>query len=393
MIRAITLLLAGASLLAQPASTPASLSAKDITDGWLSLFDGETLYGWTAEGKAEWKVAGGAIVSEAGEYGWLRSNMPFADYVLRLEYRQAADGNSGVFLRSAATGQPHVTGYELQMFETHPKFPTGSIVNHAAVKKPVKPAPDQWHVYEITHVGEAFTVKLDGKKILEGRDAKSRAGHLGLQHNTGKKIEFRNIAVKPLGFAPVFNGRDLSGWRSVERPNAKEPAVWSVAKKSIHVEKGPGQLETEQQWANFILQTEVRANSADPNRHPNSGIFFRGTANVSWSGYEAQIRNEFKDGNPTQAVDFGTGGIYRNIAARKIVARDNEFFTMTVLASGRDIATWVNGYLVASWADANPEGSDVRKKEAVLKPGVLSLQAHDPTTNLDFRNIRIARLD
>jgi len=370
-----------------------ALSPKEVQDGWLSLFDGETLYGWTPEGPAEWKVANGAIVCEAAEGGWLRSNMPFADYVLRLEYRQAADGNSGVFLRAAASGQPHVTGYELQIFDGHPQFPTGSLVNHLAVKKPLRPAPGRWHVYEVTHVGEAFTVKLDGKKVLAGRDSKSRAGYFGLQHNPGKKIEFRQIAVKPLGLTPIFNGRNLNGWQPVERPNAKETPVWSVAGNAIHVEKGPGQLETENQWANFILQAEIRTNSPDPKLHPNSGIFFRGSPGVSWSGYEAQIRNEFQNGDPSQVVDFGTGGIYRCVAARKIVAKDNEFFAMTVLAVGRDIATWVNGYLVASWSDPNPEGSDVRKKEAVLKPGVLSLEASDPTTNLDFRHLRLARLD
>jgi hypothetical protein len=48
------------------------------------------------------------------------------------------------------------------------------------------------------------------------------------------------------------------------------------------------------------------------------------------------------------------------------------------------VAVWVNGYAAADWEDQRPE--------AALAAGPIGLQAHDPTTNLDFRNIRIAEL-
>ena len=47
---------------------------------------------------------------------------------------------------------------------------------------------------------------------------------------------------------------------------------------------------------------------------------------------------------------------------------------------------------MTDWEDTNPEGKSVRNKEARLGSGTLSLQAHDPTTNLDFKNIRIVPL-
>ena len=55
------------------------------------------------------------------------------------------------------------------------------------------------------------------------------------------------------------------------------------------------------------------------------------------------------------------------------------------------MATWVNGIQVSDFADTRSEGADVLK-EARLNAGPISLQAHDPTTNLDFRNLRIAVL-
>lgn len=381
-----------ALLLAATLSAQTHLSPQDVAQGWVALFDGQTMYGWKSEGTAVWKVENGVLVSEAGEYGWLRSEMPFADFEMRAEYRQAADGNSGIFLRSAKEGAPHQTGYELQIFDTHPQFPTGSLVGHLKADA-VQPPAAQWNKYEIRVEGDRFVVKLNGKQVLDGRDAKSKFGYVGLQHNKDKKIEFRNIAVRPLGLQPIFDGKTLSGWKEVQPAKpAKVPAIWSVKNGAINVLHGAGQLETEKTWKDFVFQIDIRANSDDPARHPNSGVFFRGEPSGWWSGYESQIRNEFKDGDPTQPVDTGTGGIYFHNPARRVVAKDNEFFTKTILAAGRRIAIWVNGFLVSSWEDPHPEGASVRNKEAVLRPGTFSLQAHDPTTNLDFRNIRVVAL-
>jgi hypothetical protein len=369
------------------------LTPKEIADGWLLLFDGESTFGWTVEGAAKWRVAEGSIVADSGGYGWLRTNTQFGDYSLKVEFQTAADGNSGVFLRSAKGKDPHVTGYELQIFDAHLKFPTGSILDAARTNKKVKIAPGKWHSYEVFHIGARCLVKLDGKKVLDLNDTKSASGHLGLQFNPNKPVAFRNIKVRPLGLAPLFNDRNLSGWQEVQPAKAPaEPAVWSVKRGLLHVEKGPGQLETKTLYDDFILQLDVRTNSREPNFHPNSGVFFRGTPGGYWTGYEIQIRNEFKDGDRTKPVDTGSGGIYFHQPARSVVGTDNEFYTKTIVAQGRHIATWVNGYPVASWDDPYPEGTSPRNKQALLKAGPISLQAHDPKTNLDFQNIRIKSL-
>jgi hypothetical protein len=366
-----------------------SLTPKESSDGWILLFDGDSTFGWTAEGGAHWNAAGG-VLTPSGEPGYLRSNSPFADYTLKLDYRAPAEENSGVFLRSAKEGQPHVTGYELQIFGKHPEYATGSLVNHVKAKR-VKAAPDQWHTYEVTASGDHFVVKLDGKPVLDGRDSKSRSGYIGLQYNKGKPIEFRNIKLKPLGLKPIFNGKNLSGWQVIDAPKPKEKPEWTVKSGAIHVEKGPGQLETEGTWDDFVLQMDIRTNPKDASHHPNSGVFFRGDAKGYWSGYESQIRNEYKDGDRGQPVDWGTGAIYNRKATRKVVPNDGEYFTKTIVASGRHLAVWINGYPVTDWEDDRPQGSNARQ-QARLEAGTISLQAHDPTTNLDFRNIRITAL-
>jgi hypothetical protein len=369
-----------------------TLTPAEAANGWILLFDGETTFGWTEEGAAKWKAADGMLIADSSEAGWLRSNAAFGDFILRLEFRTGEEGTSGVFVRSAAEGEPHVTGYEVQIWDQHPEYWTGSLVNHVAAKKKGHKA-GEWNSYVIRAEGDRWIINLNGETILDAREGKTKGGHIGFQCNADKKIEFRNIKLKPLGLQPIFNERDLTGWKEVGRPKPVEaPPVWSVKDNAIHVEKGPGQLETVRKWADFVLQLDVRTNPADPGQHPNSGVFFRGTPGVFWSGYESQIRNEYSDGDRTKPVDFGTGGIYRNQQARKVVADDGEFFMKTVIAHGRHMAVWVNGYQVSDFTDTKPEGDSVREKEAVLEAGVLSLQAHDPTTNLDFRNLRIVEL-
>jgi hypothetical protein len=383
---AFMLTTAAGLLLAQNTLTP-----KEIAEGWILLFDGESLFAWTRVGNPQWTVENGAIVTDGqGGMGWLRSGSQFGDFILQLEFRAKEDANSGVFLRSATEGPAHVTGYELQIWRGNEKFPTGSLVNHAATTTG-KFNGGVWNTYEVTAQGDHWQVKLNGKQVLDARDGKSRMGHVGFQSN-GHRIEFRSIKLKPLGMQPIFNGKDLSGWREVKTPRAKEPAVWSVKDGAIHVEKGPGQLETEAAYDDLILQLGIRTNPKDANHHPNSGVFLRGEPNGFWTGYESQIRNEFKEADRTKPVDFGTGGIYFYQPARKVMGTDGQYFVKTVVARVRHFGVWIDGYPVSDWEDPHPEGSVVRNKEARLGAGAISLQAHDPTTNLDFKDIRVARL-
>ncbi len=174
-----------------------ALTPQEKADGWTLLFDGKSLAGWDQGDKSTWRAEGGVLVADSGEPVNLRSAGVFADFVLKIDFRNSPKGNSGIFLRSAREGAPEVTGYELQVWNESPTFPTGSFVNHAKAK-PVSPAPDEWHTYEITAQGDHFVVALDGEEVLNIHDSKSREGHIYLQYNKGRKIEYRNIKLKRL---------------------------------------------------------------------------------------------------------------------------------------------------------------------------------------------------
>lgn len=169
---------------------------------WTSLFDGKSLSGWEARatfappGTGDWKVANGAIVCGGATPGWLSTNASFKDFQLQLEFRGPASVNSGVFLRSQKAGEPHVTGYELQIWDMQPAgYLTGSLVGSVKAQ-PTKIKAGQWNRFDIAAKGDHFLVKLNGQTVLDARDAKHSEGVIGFQCQAKQNIEFRNIRIR-----------------------------------------------------------------------------------------------------------------------------------------------------------------------------------------------------
>lgn len=366
------------------AAEPNTLTPEEIADGWILLFDGQSDYGWKAGSKVNWKVADGVITATEGEKGVLHTTSPFADYVLKVDFRAPQQTNSGIFLRTPAVPlDAAVDCYELNIAEPDlSPFPTGSFVNRQ--KGTGKGKPGEWQTFTVKAVGGHFQVDLDGQQVLDYQDAKPVGrGFIGLQFNQGK-IEFRNVKLKPLGLESVFNGRDLTGWKQF--PDKK--SVFSVTPEGeLNVKNGNGQLELEREFADFVLQLDIFSNG----KFLNSGIFFRCIPGEFWQGYESQIQNGTVNNDPLKPFDFGTGGIYRRQPSRKVVSKDFEWFTKTLVVAGDHMAVWINGYLVNDWTDTRPPHENPRNGLR-LKRGTLAIQGHDPTTNLSFRKLRIAEM-
>jgi hypothetical protein len=357
-----------------------SLSKEEIDDGWILLFDGSTTFGWEPQGGAKWKVAEGSLVSDEGT-GWILTTTEFTDFTLRAEFRVGEGGNSGIAFRAARGPNPYETGFEMQIGDHVPGEPTGSI-EHVAAAKPGARKASSWQRAVITAEGDHLTVVLDGNKLVDTHSAKYRRGVIAFQRGEPqRKVEFRNVYLKPLAQKPIFNGKDLSGWQVL--PGHK--SVYRVTPEGeLNVKDGSGEIQTEGQWADFCLQLDVISNG----KHLNSGVFFRGLPGQFWSGYESQIRNQWEGDDRTKAVDFGTGGLYGHQPARRVVPNDREWFRKTIVAHGRHMAVWVNGYQVSDWTDPRPL-SDSPRQGCRLKAGIIGLQGHDPTTDLSFRNLRI----
>jgi hypothetical protein len=370
----------------------ASLTPKEAADGWILLFDGESTFGWSAGSGAKWAVFQGMLYPQAGSSGPLVTTTEFAEFELQCDFIVKGDSKAQILFGCDAAG--HSSG--------GPDYGRLASINPRGV--------GNWNHLSLTRTGNRVTYSARSFSLL-GQIGRSRSeltdkvqrGHIAL---AGDGVVFRNIKLRPLGARPLFNGKDLTGWK--EFPGKK--SKFTVTDKGeLRLQDGPGDLQTEGQWADFILQLDCKSNG----EQLNSGVFFRCIPGEYQQGYEAQIRNQFtaepaqeytvEEYDPTthelkekrklksSAVDYGTGGIYRRMPARREVAKDHEWFTMTVAADGRHLAVWVNGYQVTDWTDNRPIQENARNG-CRLEKGAISLQGHDGTTDFDFRNLRITEL-
>jgi hypothetical protein len=379
---------AGPATLPLVSEPKLSLSAEEIRDGWIQLFDGQTLAGWTSPTSIDWHVnENGEIEASQGDIGLLLTSVPFADYELRCDYWMATGGNSGIFLRTSAAPQdPTTECYELNICDSHPKFKTASLVGRAQPTSEVT-GEEVWKSFHVRAEGRRIVVSLDGQEVLDHTDESEgfkRSGLIGLQKNEGL-IRFRNVFLKPLGTQPIFNGSDLTGWKTVPGSESE----FSVADGTIVVQGGRGFLETEASWSDFTLQFDTKTNGDGL----NSGVFFRlmpSTEKDPSNGYELQIENVFADGDRRLPKDdAGTGAIFRRTKARWVISNDHEWTTMTLIAHGPRIASWVNGFLITDWEDDRKPEPNPRRGLRV-EAGPISLQGHDPSTRMQFTNLRVA---
>jgi hypothetical protein len=379
---------------------PKLLPQKLLHDGWISLFDGETLYGWQPTGNAKWNVTAGEIRTTAEKPGFLMTTTEWSDYELHVEFKADPKTNSGVFLRTPLKPtSPAKDCYELNIAPEDNPFPTASIVarkkadglgsvneGRSAVRnaKLYNVWDGKWHVFDLTARGGQFHIKCDGDAVLDYEDASPRLlGHIGLQSREGP-VAFRNLRLRPIGLKPLFDGHDLNGW-SEERA---EKCKFEVTKNGeLHLMNGPGQIDSNKDFTNFVLQLDCKVNGDGL----NSGVFFRTLRKGRWAGYESQIQNGFKDTDRTKPKDYGTGAIYRRQPARYVVPNDHEWFTKTIVADRPHMAVWVNGYQVSDWTDTRPEKGNPREGKR-LGSGAIALQGHDATTDFLFRNIRATEL-
>jgi hypothetical protein len=191
--------------------------------GFVSLFDGKTLDGWTLGGRPSGRgyvVENGLLVCPADGGGNLFTNKDYANFVFRFEFRMEPGGNNGVGIRAPLTGDVAYSGMEIQILDhDHPKYagrlkPTqyhGSIYDVVPAKTGALKPAGEWNEEEIVADGRRITVKLNGVMIVDANlddvtDPAILKRHPGLARTTGRigflghgtRVEFRNLRVKEL---------------------------------------------------------------------------------------------------------------------------------------------------------------------------------------------------
>lgn len=186
-----------------------SLKPGEKEEGFVSLFNGKDLTGWVQITKpGNFQVVDGAIKLVGKSGGWLRSWLPYGDYVFRAEFKIAEGGNSGFFMRAPLMNRASRIGFEVQVFGNKADDPP--IKDSCAAIYDVKPPdghfmkPGDWNDYEISCIGDEITIIWNGKqahhfKYTDIDFMKNRAlrGYIGLQDHHSD-VQFRNIRIKPL---------------------------------------------------------------------------------------------------------------------------------------------------------------------------------------------------
>ncbi|HAS60366.1 MAG TPA: DUF1080 domain-containing protein [Algoriphagus sp.] len=174
------------------------------------LFNGENLDGWKIYGTEKWYVEDGLLVSESGPdkgYGYLGTEKNYDDFEITLEFKQEANGNSGVFIRSTVDGTK-VSGWQVEV--APPGSDTGGIYESYGRGWLIKPDPEKdkalkfgdWNKMRIVVKGDNVTSYLNGVEMVNFSDPKIGEGKGGvllqIHDGGGIKVYWRNIVLKKL---------------------------------------------------------------------------------------------------------------------------------------------------------------------------------------------------
>ncbi|HEY1024903.1 MAG TPA: DUF1080 domain-containing protein [Sphingobacteriaceae bacterium] len=219
---------------------PKSVKKAETASQWQSLFDGKTTTGWHTYGKSSigkaWTIENGALHLDASnkkdwqtnEGGDIVTDEEFNNFHLKLEWKIAPNGNSGIMFYVKEEPEkykyPWNTGPEMQVLD-NAGHPDAKITKHRAgdlydliqsSSEPVKPA-GEWNQAEIISNQGKLDFILNGKKIVSttlwdenwkalvaGSKFKDmpgfgsyRSGKIALQDH-GDDVWFRNIMIKRL---------------------------------------------------------------------------------------------------------------------------------------------------------------------------------------------------
>ena len=184
-------------------------SAAKADDGWIPLFDGQTLSGWRVnENPATFSVANGEIVVHGPTahmfYDGPVLNHDFKDFELKVDVLTKPGANSGVYVRTAyqPTGWPS-NGYEVQVNNSHTDWRrTGSLYAVRDIRESMK--DNEWFTLHTIVRGRRVQIMINERQVVDYTEpdtSKTRltGGTIALQgHDPGSEVHFRNILIRPL---------------------------------------------------------------------------------------------------------------------------------------------------------------------------------------------------
>jgi len=194
-----------------------SLQARD--DGWVDLFDGKTLNGWTnpyTHGEA--KVVEGEIHLVANKKYFLCTDKTYSDFIFEAEVKMPEGKSNSGFLFRCHVEPNKAYGYQAEVDTAerawsgglydegrrrwlHPKKPNDSPSGDAfRAKTKGSFKRHDWNKYKIHAEGTRLRIWVNGILCTDYTDDMDAEGHIGIQHHgeDGQIYKFRNIRIKEL---------------------------------------------------------------------------------------------------------------------------------------------------------------------------------------------------
>lgn len=187
-----------------------SLGMISYSQKFVPLFNGKDLSGWKINGTEKWYVENGELVSESGPdkgYGYLTTEKPYRNFIITLDFKQEANGNSGVFIRSSVEGTK-VSGWQVEVAPAG--LHTGGIYESYGRGWLIQPKPEdekalkygEWNTMKIEVKDDQVTSWLNGKQMVTLKDEKIGEGKgviaLQIHDGGGIKVRWKNIKIKEL---------------------------------------------------------------------------------------------------------------------------------------------------------------------------------------------------
>ena len=392
-------------LIAMVVAAGNALAAEDESEAFKPLFDGKTLKGWHPLPGGKWEVKDGAIlgtsVKSERRHGLLASDKEYSDFVVRFKFR-VIKGDSGFYFRSEKVKHAvGVNGFQVEVDnskEVGGLYETGGRAwtkrpDPKVIKKIYKPG--EWNQGAITAIGRNVVVRLNGTKTAELKNDPGRTkGYFALQLHGGMDMEvmFKDIEMREPtaaekaaagddGFRQMFNGKDLTGWKTTGN--------WIVEKDNvIALKPRPGErgwqrydayLTTDRKYKDFILDLEFKFAKGG-----NSGVFLRVRDPKSQvnTGFEVQILDTHGK------KKFGAhdcGGVIGTSAPSKMMVKPaGEWNRYIITCKGSRLTVVLNGEQIQDL-----DLSKTRLKDRPLE-GYIGFQ--DEAKFVWYRNVRIKEL-
>jgi hypothetical protein len=197
----------------------ARLLPKKDDEGFVSIFNGENLNGWTGWTRG-YTVQEGAIVCKNASLN-LYTMKEYDDFVLRFEFKLTPGANNGIGIRAPLKGKTSEEGMEIQVLDDgHPKYADihewqvhGSVYGIVPAKRGFLKPAGEWNTEEIRVEDGRITVVLNGETIVDAdvREAAANGAADGKEHpgvhrtrghiaflGHGDEVWYRNLRVKEL---------------------------------------------------------------------------------------------------------------------------------------------------------------------------------------------------